>query len=127
MKNLKYMSLMLALLCVVSLGFTSCGDDDDEDDTPAPTIVMASDSISGDWSVHPGYKLPDETYSDPRPFSVAELFAISGLPDSYCNDIPDWARGNEKLLRQLIGESFCPLVVKRLMQELKKILPTFKS
>ena len=42
MKNLKYMSLMLALLCVVSLGFTSCGDDDD---TPAPTIVMDEANI----------------------------------------------------------------------------------
>ena len=45
MKNLKYMSLMLALLCVVSLGFTSCGDDDDDDDTPAPTIVMDEANI----------------------------------------------------------------------------------
>lgn len=96
-------------------------------DEPCPTIVMSSDSISGDWSVHPGYKLPDGTYSDPRPFSIAELFAITGLPDTYYNDIPDWAKGNHKLLRQLIGESFCPLVVKRLMQELKKVLPAFKS
>lgn len=96
-------------------------------DEPCPTIVMSSDSISGDWSVHPGYKKTDDTYSDPRPFSIAELFAITGLPDTYYNDIPDWAKGNHKLLRQLVGESFCPLVVKRLMQELKKILPTFKS
>ena len=39
MKNLKYMSLMMAFACVLSLGFTSCGDDDD-DSAPAPTIVM---------------------------------------------------------------------------------------
>jgi hypothetical protein len=47
MKNLKYMSLMLALLCVVSFGFISCGSDDDDDDdtTPAPTIVMGEANI----------------------------------------------------------------------------------
>ena len=44
MKNLKYMSLMLALACVFTLGFTSCSDDDD-DDTPAPTIVMDEANI----------------------------------------------------------------------------------
>ena len=47
MKNLKYMSLMLALLCVVSFGFISCGSDDDDDDdtTPSPTIVMGEANI----------------------------------------------------------------------------------
>ena len=44
MKNLKYMSLMLALACVFTLGFTSCSDDDD-DDTPAPTVVMDEANI----------------------------------------------------------------------------------
>ena len=39
MKNLKYMSLMMALVCVITLGFVSCSNDDD-DCTPAPTIVM---------------------------------------------------------------------------------------
>ena len=39
MKNLKYMSLMLALLCVVSLGFISCGSDDDDDELPAKPVI----------------------------------------------------------------------------------------
>ena len=39
MKNLKYMSLMMALVCVITLGFVSCSTDDD-DCPPAPTIVM---------------------------------------------------------------------------------------
>jgi hypothetical protein len=30
MKNFKYMSLMVALLSVLTLSFTSCGDDDDD-------------------------------------------------------------------------------------------------
>ena len=38
---------MLALLCVVSFGFISCSSDDD-DDTPAPTIVMGEANIEGD-------------------------------------------------------------------------------
>ena len=45
MKNLKYMSLMMALVSVISFGFTSCSNDD-EDNTPvAPTIVMDEANI----------------------------------------------------------------------------------
>lgn len=40
MKDLKYMSLMMAMMSVITLGFTSCSSDDDKNDTPAPTIVM---------------------------------------------------------------------------------------
>jgi hypothetical protein len=44
MKNFKYMSLMLALVSVISLGFISC-DDDDDNDTAAPAIVMDEANI----------------------------------------------------------------------------------
>ena len=44
MKNMKYMSLMLALLSVISLGFISC-DDDDDNAAAAPTIVMDEANI----------------------------------------------------------------------------------
>ena len=46
MKNLKYMSLMLALVSVMTIGFISCGSDDD--DTPAPTIQLEEANIEGD-------------------------------------------------------------------------------
>ena len=46
MKELKYLSLMLALACVITLGFTSCGDDDDDEETPAPTIEMDEANIA---------------------------------------------------------------------------------
>lgn len=46
MKNIKYMSLMMALLCVLSLGFSSCGDDDDE--PAAPTVALDEVNIEGD-------------------------------------------------------------------------------
>ena len=45
MKNLKYMSLLMALVSVITIGFTSCGSDDD--DTPAPTIEMEEANIEG--------------------------------------------------------------------------------
>ncbi len=47
MKNLKYMSLLLALVSVMTIGFTSCGSDDD-DSTPAPTIKLEEANIEGD-------------------------------------------------------------------------------
>jgi len=46
MKNLKYRSLMMALICTLSLGFTACNDDDDEINAPAITIEEAN--IEGD-------------------------------------------------------------------------------
>ena len=44
MKNLKYLSLVLALACVFTLGFTSCSDDDD-DNILAPTVNMDEANI----------------------------------------------------------------------------------
>ncbi len=45
MKNFKYMSLMVALLSVLTLSFTSCGDDDD---VAAPSITPGEANIEGD-------------------------------------------------------------------------------
>lgn len=61
MKNLKYMSLMMAFACVLSLGFTSCGDDDD-DSAPAPTIVMDEANIEdGEICVKADVNAPGRT------------------------------------------------------------------
>ena len=43
---MKYISLMMALVCVFSFGFISCSSDDD-DDTPAPSIEMDEANIEG--------------------------------------------------------------------------------
>ena len=48
MEKKKYISLMMAIVCVLSLGFISCGDDDDDDDTPAPTVTIDEANIEGD-------------------------------------------------------------------------------
>ena len=45
MKNLKYMSLLMALVSVITFSITSC--DSDDDDTPAPTIEMEEANIEG--------------------------------------------------------------------------------
>lgn len=47
MKNLKYMSLLMALVSVMTMGITACGNDDD-DKTPAPTIELEEANIEGD-------------------------------------------------------------------------------
>jgi len=46
MKNMKYASLMMALICTFSFGFTACNDDEDELNAPAITIEEAN--IEGD-------------------------------------------------------------------------------
>lgn len=47
MKSIKYLSLMASILSVVTFGLTSCNNDDVEDTTPAPTIVMDEANIEG--------------------------------------------------------------------------------
>ena len=61
MKNLKYMSLMMAFACVLSLGFTSCGDNDD-DSAPAPTIVM--DEANIEKAIADGHRLAGKIKED---------------------------------------------------------------
>ena len=46
MKKMKYLSLNMAVMCVCSLGFTSCGDNDDV--VPPPSIVIEEANIEGD-------------------------------------------------------------------------------
>lgn len=38
MKNLKYMGLLLAIVSIVTIGFTACGSDDDDKDMTPPVI-----------------------------------------------------------------------------------------
>lgn len=49
MKNFKYMSLMVALLSMLTLSFTSCGDDDDDEITniASSTIALHEVNIEG--------------------------------------------------------------------------------
>ena len=87
---------------------------------PAHTITQGSDSLCGDWTLHPGELEANGLYSDPRPFSIAEIFALTGVDDNFINAIPAWARGNDKLLRQLCGEALMPNLLNRCLEMLKK-------
>ncbi|MCR5044194.1 MAG: DUF4625 domain-containing protein [Bacteroidaceae bacterium] len=56
MKNYIYMSLAMALSCVLSLGFTSCSNDDDND-VPKPAITLTEVGHDNARHVHPGHDL----------------------------------------------------------------------
>jgi DNA (cytosine-5)-methyltransferase 1 len=43
---------------------------------------MCNGAISSQNNVHPGYKLKNGTYSDPRALSILELMRITGIPDN---------------------------------------------
>ncbi len=84
-------------------------------DEPAPTITMRNDAISSQRNVHPGRKLSDGTYSDARVLTPYELMLLSSLPANWRlpEDTP------EILVRQVIGESIPPLMIKEIVGELK--------
>lgn len=80
-------------------------------DIPAPTITMRSDCIASQRNVHPGRLLPDGTYSDARVLTPLELMILDSLP-------PDWSIPDdtpELLIRQCIGESIPPLMLKTIV------------
>lgn len=84
-------------------------------DVPAPTITTRNDAISSQINVHPGYKMRNGLYSDARVLSILELMILSSIPLDW--RIPDWA--SEMLIRKVIGESVPPLLIKKIVGELK--------
>ncbi len=92
-------------------------------DKPCCAILMKSKSNGGMRCFHPGnYKGKDENgddiYSDARNFTIRELLIICGLPEDY--PTPDFAANNDQLIRDILGESFAPQLVKRLIQTMPK-------
>jgi DNA (cytosine-5)-methyltransferase 1 len=84
-------------------------------DEPAPTITIRNDAISSQRNVHPGRLLPDGTYSDARVLTPYELMILTSLPKDW--PLPDDTP--EVLIRQVIGESIPPLMVKAIVGELE--------
>ena len=84
-------------------------------DEPSPTITMRNDAISSQRNVHPGRLLEDGTYSDARVLTPLELFILDSLPRDW--GIPDDTP--EILIRQVIGESIPPLMIKAIVGEIK--------
>lgn len=81
-------------------------------DKPCPTITMRNDAISSQRNVHPGRLLPDGTYSDARVLTPLELMLCDSLPADW--RIPD--ETPEILIRQVIGESIPPLLLRKLVE-----------
>lgn len=87
-------------------------------DSPCPTITMSSGSISSQNNVHPGRLLEDGTYSDARAMSVYELLLLNGLDDKWIHNGIDLKQ--EKLIRDLLGESFPPKFAYHIISSLPK-------
>ncbi len=77
-------------------------------DEPAPTITIRNDAISSQRNVHPGRLKSDGTYSDARVLTPLELMIINSMPINW--NIP--YDTPEILIRQCIGESIPPLLLK---------------
>ncbi len=85
-------------------------------DEPAPTITMRNDAISSQRNVHPGRLKKDGTYSDARVLTPLELMLLTSLPKNWKvpKDTP------EILIRQCIGESVPPLLIKKIASKIGK-------
>lgn len=86
-------------------------------DEPAPTITMRNDCIASQRNVHPGRKLPNGLYSDARVLTPLELMILNSLPENWA--IPDDTP--EILIRQVIGESIPPMMIKKIVQTIPNI------
>lgn len=89
---------------------------------PCNTITMKSDNPSGHRTIHPGRPRADGTWTDARCLTILELLRVTGLPDNY--PIPKWA--TDTLVRDAIGECFCPKLVKKLLLELINLIEKSK-
>lgn len=86
-------------------------------DEPAPTITIRNDCIASQRNVHPGRLLPDGTYSDARVLTPLELMLLDSLPADW--NVPEDTP--EILIRQVIGESIPPLMVKNIIKEIPEL------
>jgi DNA (cytosine-5)-methyltransferase 1 len=85
-------------------------------DKPAPTITMSSGSISSQNNVHPGNAYIENgitKWDNPRTLSVYEIMLLTGLDDNWNPPTND-----EKLMRDIIGESVPPKLTKALIDTL---------
>lgn len=85
-------------------------------DRPAPTITAYNHTISSFQNVHPGRPTDQAgVFSDARVLTIFELMRVMTLPDDW--NIPEWA--TPQLIRQVIGEGIPPLLIKKLVAQLK--------
>ena len=85
-------------------------------DAPAHTITMRNEIVSSQQNVHPGRKLSDGTYSDPRVLTLREILIVSSIPP----EINPPSSLSEPAFRQVIGEGIPPLMLAKIMKGAKK-------
>jgi DNA (cytosine-5)-methyltransferase 1 len=85
-------------------------------DKPCHARTTYNGSVSSHNNVHPGKKLKDGTYSDPRVLTLRETFIVSSLPESL--EIPK--NYSETFMRTIIGEGVPPLFLKEVIKPISK-------
>ena len=81
-------------------------------DQPCPARTTYCGSISSHNNVHPGYLLPDGTYSDPRVLTLLETFIVSSIP----TDIEFPQDASDTFIRTVIGEAIPPHLMERIIE-----------
>lgn len=84
-------------------------------DVPCAAVTTNSGMISGHNNVHPGRKLSNGLYSDPRALSLLEIMIVSSLPCDW--NLPK--NYNDRTVRTLIGEAIPPLLLKKILSTLQ--------
>lgn len=80
-------------------------------DNPAPTITMCNSAISSQNNVHPGRKLKNGLFSDPRVLTLKELLILSGITEK----IKLSEEFSENFVRKMIGEAVPPKFMKAII------------
>ena len=79
-------------------------------DAPASARTTYSGSVSSHNNVHPGRKLKNGEFSDPRALSLLETFIVSSISETI--DFPE--KSSETFIRTIIGEAIPPLLLERI-------------
>ena len=85
---------------------------------PCHARTTNNGNIGSHNNVHPGRPMNDGTYSDARVLTIRELMIVSSIPLDW--NIPKWA--SDTLIRKVIGESVPPLLMKKVVETIKKTL-----
>ena len=85
-------------------------------DEPCPARTTYCGSMSSHNNVHPGRKLPDGTYSDPRVLTLLETFIVSSIPTNI--EFPP--NCSDTLIRTLVGEGIPPLMLSKIVMSIEQ-------
>lgn len=88
-------------------------------DEPAHTILTGSGNVMAQFGLHPGNFIGydgagNKLYNNARPFTVAELILLTGLPGTF--RFPDDM--SETQMRIALGEQACPLMLKMFIENM---------